>query len=83
MELIFRSDKELAGQLCNLLCHQLGEASRRIQPGAHSGTPQRQLMQGRNSQLQQLRILFQTGTPAGNLLAELDGSSVLHGFCRT
>ena len=77
MELVLGGDEGLASEGGNLGRDQLGEAGGRIQAGAHGGTAQSQLAKRLDGHAQQRGVALETGAPAGNLLAELDGRGVL------
>ena len=77
VELVGGGDEILAGQLRYLRGHGFAEALGGVQAGADGGAAQRQFLQGLHGQLQQLRVPLQRGTPAADLLAELDGGCIL------
>ena len=77
VEFVEGGDKPLPGEIGNLPGHPFSEALRGVQPGADGRTPQRQLPQTGERQLQHLTIPLQAGTPAGNFLGEGNRDGVL------
>ena len=77
VKFVGRSQEGLAGDLGNGVGHLRVKPGRRVQPGTHSSTAQRQLFQRRQRQQQQLLVPLQAGAPPGDLLRKGDRGGVL------